>query len=266
MKPSRAILSTALFVFGISSSLLAQKDNKQPSPEIEIERLRIQAEERARAEVDQRDWETRIFQIKYVEPRNLRQALSMFRASMLEDTTLRVLSVRAPKEIMPAIEDAIRRLDVASPTKTAELTVYLLMASDQPDTGKTLPAGLQPVVNQLRGVLAYKGFQLVDTLLTRGTDGRDIRLQGTLPDIVKIDGPPGPPPGTPTRYSLLGRFGITNPDGKNPILRISGLQFVLGSVTIGTDVEIPQGQQIVVGKATMGDIAFILVMTAKFPN
>jgi hypothetical protein len=31
-------------------------------------------------------------------------------------------------------------------------------------------------------------------------------------------------------------------------------------------VDIPQGQQVVVGKATMGDRAMILVMTSKFPN
>jgi hypothetical protein len=40
----------------------------------------------------------------------------------------------------------------------------------------------------------------------------------------------------------------------------------LYAVRISGDVEIPQGQQVVVGKATMGERALILVMTAKFSN
>ncbi len=35
-------------------------------------------------------------------------------------------------------------------------------------------------------------------------------------------------------------------------------------VSIGTDVEIPSGTQVVVGKSTIGDSALFLVMTAKF--
>jgi hypothetical protein len=37
-------------------------------------------------------------------------------------------------------------------------------------------------------------------------------------------------------------------------------------LTVSTDVDVPQGQQVVVGKATMGDRAMILVMTSKFSN
>ena len=37
-------------------------------------------------------------------------------------------------------------------------------------------------------------------------------------------------------------------------------------VSIGTDVEIPSGTQVVVGKSTIGDSALFLVMTAKFLN
>ena len=256
MRLLRIVASTSLLVFGISSSLAAQQNNNQRSAEVEVERLKIQAEERARQEIEQRDWDTRIFQVKHVDPGNLRQALSMFRASMREDHALRVLSVRAPREIMPAIEDAIKRLDVPSPSKTAELTVFILMATDQPAQAG-LPASLQPVVKQLQGVLTYKAFQLVDTLITRGMHGRDFRLQGELSGL-------GLPAGNSSRYNLSGRVMVENLDGKAPILTISGMQFTLGSGNIGTDVEIPQGQQIVVGKATVGDKAFILVMTARF--
>ena len=37
-------------------------------------------------------------------------------------------------------------------------------------------------------------------------------------------------------------------------------------VSIGTDVEIPSGAQVVVGKSTIGASALFLVMTAEFLN
>ena len=134
------------------------------------------------------------------------------------------------------------------------------MASDQPDAGG-LPANLQPVVTELKKVLAYKGFQLIDTLMARGGDARDIGLQGVLPSVAPLS------PGT-TGYNLTARLNIDN-----GALRVNNLRFQLSlpnpgggatSLMINTDVEIPAGQQVVVGKATYVDKAFILVMTAKF--
>jgi hypothetical protein len=265
MRRSRIILLIALLALSLSPGLLAQNNN-QRSTDAETERVRLEAQRQYEAE--RRDWETKIFQIKYVEPSELRRALSMFRADMQESGgALRVLSVRAPKEIMPAIEDAIKRLDSmpSSPSRSADLTVYILMGSDQPDTGAPLPASLQPVVTQLKSVLAYKGYQLADTLIARGTDGRNIQLRGALPIALPALPNTPPAPANPN-YNLQGRFRIENPDGKAPVLRLNEMQFTLGSVNINTDVEIPQGQQIIVGKASMGDRAFILVMSAKFPN
>ncbi len=256
----RRFVSFTLLIAATSVTLLAQSQQQRDNTALELERMRIQAEERARAEADQRNWETRIFPVRYIDPNQLQQVLSMFRSQSNPNTQLRVISVRAPKEIMPAIEDAIKRLDIpaAMVSKNADLTVYILMASDQP-AQDNIPANLQPVVTQLRAVLTYKSYQLVETLLARGTDGRQIGLNGSLQGVRSgaVE---------PTGYHLAGSFRIENPDGKNPVLQVRNMQFSLGSVAINTDVEIPQGQQVVVGKATMGDRAFILVMTAKFSN
>lgn len=240
--------------------LCAQNAQAKPSQDAELERLKLEAQQRQ--ELEQRDWQTKIFEIKYVQPYALRQALSMFRASMNPDFNSRILAIKAPKEIMPAIEDAIKRLDVPTPRKDAELTVFILMGSDQPES-TALPAGLQPVVNELKKVLAYKGYQLIDTLMARGGDSHDISLTGAL--ASQNAGSPGT-----TGYSLSARLNVENAG-----LRINNLRFVLNvpnpvagsgatNVSINTDVEIPPGQQVVVGKATFVDKAFILVMTAKF--
>src|SRR5438128_4929174 len=119
MRMEVSLRLAAIFI----STLLAQNPQPQPSPEIQVERMRIEAADRARAEVEERDWETKIFTIRNVDPGQLFVALRMFRARMQPTPELHILSVRAPKEIMPAIEDAIKRLDVPTPSKNAELTI-----------------------------------------------------------------------------------------------------------------------------------------------
>src|SRR5437879_11731832 len=94
--------------------------------------MRIEAADRARAEVEERDWETKIFTIRNVDSGLLSIALRMFRARMQPMPDLHILSVRAPKEIMPAIEAAIKRLDVPTPSKNPELPLCLIMTTAQP--------------------------------------------------------------------------------------------------------------------------------------
>ncbi|MBI2150811.1 MAG: hypothetical protein HYU27_09450 [Acidobacteria bacterium] len=247
------MFSIALLIAGMSAGLAAQNIPFVPQNP-QVQQQQQQEEEKT--------WVTRIFPVKYADPDQLRAVLSMFRANSTANQSLRVLSIRAPKEIMPAIEDAIKMLDVPSPRKDAELTVYVLMASDQPDGA--VPANLQSVVTELRKVLAYKGFMLLDTLIARGGEGRDVTLQGVLPLL-----------GASARssYSLHAQLRSDSPDGKTGVLRVRQMRFTLflqnpgnpdTQVVINTDVEIPQGQQVVVGKATFIDKAFILVMTAKF--
>jgi len=250
----RTLLSIAVLM---SSAAFAQN----PPPNNDAERLKIELADRARQEAEQRDWETKIFQIKFVEPNELQRALSMFRSNIsVSGGSLRVLSVRAPKEIMPAIEDTIKRLDVPSANRDAELTIFILLASDQGDGAAAVPPSLQSVVNQLKTVLSYKNYQLVDTLIAHVSESGPANLRGSV-TIASM----------PVFYNFQSGFRIERPDGKPPILRLRGMRFGFqpggrDELTVSTDVDVPQGQQVVVGKATMGDRAMILVMTSKFPN
>lgn len=261
----------ALLILAISPNLYAQQQNQRAStpPEIEVERMRIQAEERHRQEMEQRDWETKIFPVKYADPGELRLVLSMFRAAIQPNAAMRVLSVRAPKEIMPAIEDAIKRFDVPSAQKSAELTIYVLVASNEPDNSRPVPQTLQPVINQLKNVFSYKGYQLADTLVARGGEDRYTKMMGVLPPFTNG--------GAGADYQFAAYFQVQNPDQKEPVLRLREMRFSAAvsvpagngnfrraDAAVATDVDIPRGQQVVVGKATVGESAIILVMTAKF--
>jgi len=221
-------------------------------------------------------FETRIFDIKFTDVSLLARVLSVFGAQINPSPELHVLSVRAPKEIMPAIADAIQRLDVPPPppppTKSVELTIYVINAADQPD-GAPLPAPLQPVINQLRTVLSYKGFQVVDTQVIRGMNGRQVQSSGHMPFVPKplsvgTDTPP------PSIYQFNTTFRVRGTD-KEPVVFLEGMKFGVQvpnfqsggwqyyNVGINSDVEIPRGQQVVVGKTTIGERALILVMSAK---
>ena len=258
MNRFKAGLAIALLLVGIATSGLAQN----PQQSNDAERLRVELAERARQEAEQRDWETRIFTIRYVDPAELRVVLSLFRGNFnFSGGSLRVLSVRAPKEIMPAIEDAIKRLDVPAPRRDAELTIFVLVASDQMDPGTIVPATLQPVINQLKGVLTYKSYQLIDTLIARSSDSRaTVTLNGTVMIGAQM-----------ASYGFNGIFRMESADAKGPILRLAQMNFRLqpsgqNEVRISADVDVPQGQQVVVGKASMGERALILVMTSKISN
>jgi hypothetical protein len=243
----------------ISGTLQAQGGTN--AADVEIQKLKIQADERARQEGDQRDWETKIFPVRNVDANQLGNALSLFRASVQPNQALRVVSIRAPKEIMPAIEDAIKRLDVPSPRLEAELTIYVVMSSDASGTGTPIPPALTPVFNQLKGVLSYPGYRLVDTLITRGSarSSQYTTLSGTLMVSDSIR----------PLYNFQAMFQVEDSDGKTPVLRLNQMKFNLNvpgglSGGLSGDVEIPKGQQVVVGKTTMGDRALILVMSARF--
>jgi len=256
-------LTLGFWLVGLCFPALAQ--NQQQG---DAERYRLELAERARQEAEQREWETRLFQIKYVDAGELSRVLSMFRGSIsYSGGNLRVLSVRAPKDIMPAIEDAIKRLDVPVPRKDAELTAYVLLASDQAEAGNPVPAAVQPVITQLKSVFAYKAYQVVDTVITRATGTQTpVSLSGTL------NLGPGTSNSNSGNYNFTTRFRFESPDGKAQILRLYDMKYSFQStnnpypVVISADVDIPQGQQVVVGKATLGDRALILVMSSRFSN
>jgi hypothetical protein len=260
----RSFLIASLLTVMTAATAVAQNPTPQQD---DAEKLRVQYAEQARREAERRDWQARIFEIKYADAAQLQRALAVFRGE-IKFAGGRLLTVSAPKEIMPAIEDAIKRLDVPSPSKNAELTAFVLMASNEPNADTAVTASLQPVISQLKSVLSYKSFQLLDTLIARGSDGHNINLRG----VLTIAGSP-----MPTNYTMTGSFAIDDRNDKAPLLQVKNMRFGLKvpienlgggfsyqDIGVDTDVDIPRGQQVVVGKATYGMKAFILVMTAKF--
>ena len=218
-------------------------------------------------EPEQQPLETRVFEVQHAGELDLRPILNMFGVRWSFDSRLKTLIVRAPGEIMPAIEQVVRRFDVAAPaTPSVELTTFILVATnDGPQ--QALPPQLDPVVEQLRGVLPYRVFNALDSAIARGVDREVISVQGVMPQV------PGAAPGNPD-YSLRAGLIVTAESGDRRMVRLDNFQFhteirlpdQVHDVSIGTSIDIYEGQHAVVGKASVGDSALILIMSARIIN
>ncbi len=224
---------------------------------------------------------TRIIEIKHADVNHIAAVMGPFGAGVSPNPQMKVITVNGPTAVVAAIEEAVKKLDVPpQPLPNIELTAYLVVASAQPPGGSPIPADLQPVVNQLKGVLQYQGFRVLDTLLMRTAQGSSAEARG----LTSNGGVEGQRPG----YHLnIGKAQIIS-DGPNRTLRLTGMSLnmripnavkgggPLGGVSqiqyhdanIKADVDIREGQKVVVGKTSFDtpDTALILILMARVVN
>jgi hypothetical protein len=215
----------------------------------------------------------KMIRLKYVEPSRVQRLLSSYSApthvgqwtlvtNIQADDSLHTLIVSGPAETVAAYEEAVRKVDVAP--ATFELTVYLISNSPSDQ----LPDALGPAAKQLHGLFAFKGYQLLDSFELMGRDGQRGIAQGSfLKDgktssysfqyaLASVTGE------TPKNVNLHNlslmvtlHTGVADKDG-NPIGPFANLL---------TDIDIRDGQKVVVGKSDVngGASPLILVVTAK---
>jgi len=203
--------------------------------------------------------ERRIIQAKYADVKDLANVLGVFGYHIEANRELRVLAVSAPPDVMTAIEDAVKRLDVpAAAPKDVDLIVYLVLASLQADGPGGIPPELQPIANELKGLFSFKGFRMLDTILLRTQPGNMASANGVIGESEK------------TPYVFVVRPSAVTEDPKGRLIRLDNLKLTLhvpGGLEAGinTEITVREGQKVVVGKSNMGgtDKALILVVTAK---
>jgi len=219
----------------------------------------------------------KVFAIKHADVDAIARTLNIFPVPVQPNRELRVIGVSAPAALMSTIEETIRRFDVPPPApKNVELTVYLLLASDQETSEGSAPSDLENVVKQLRATFAFKGFRTIDTLVVRSRDKQSAEVRG----LARLD----PEIPNPSTYSFSHKAASIVSDEKGRSIRLDGLRFnahivstkqkVEGGALVeyetynagfGTDVDVREGQKVVVGQAAIGGTnnALILVITAK---
>jgi hypothetical protein len=213
----------------------------------------------------------RVFQLHYVDARWIEQLLFPYGAMVQRQDNLNSIAVRAPSAVIDKVEALIKQMDVpANATKTVSVTCYLILASPTPNASEAMPPALKPVVDQLRNLLAYKSYGVIDTIFGATTEGRQLQLSGAA--AKTSDTAPWI-----SNYVLYATPGVSG-EGGNVTIRLENVKFSaelqtanLGltpggqnvHVGIDTSLDVKPGQQVVVGKSTVRDHALILVVSAK---
>jgi hypothetical protein len=217
----------------------------------------------------------KIIPVRYANVNHLRELVAIPNVSVKADDQMRVLVVSGRPDAVAAIEEMVKKLDVpptAEPTGPSfELTGYLVTGTNQ-SRSDDVPADLNGVVKQLHSLFAYKGYRVMETLIMRASP--------TRPGYSSQSSTSGVLPGTNSEY-FLAYNAATVPAGPTRSIRLSGMylsirtptserdkegKIVTREASIRTDVDLPEGQKVVVGKSNYSgaDDALILVLSVKF--
>jgi hypothetical protein len=225
-------------------------------------------------------------EVKYADVNRLANLLQpMFNASTMivrADTSLHVIAVSGPADMVAALRAAIEKLDVAVPPEPdVELAVYLISGMAQGQGADEVPQELASTVKQLHGMFAYKSYKLSDTLVVRGRaiprgerpfNNRDTETEGVLPSTtvnlryhltfnsLNVSS------GTPRTVHINGlRFNLQGPRVTSTTKENVTTELTQTPANILTDLDVREGQKTVVGKSSVnsaGD-ALILVIVPK---
>lgn len=217
------------------------------------------------------DLVTEIFKIEYGDVRNIADVISLFGGRVQPEPELGVIGWTGPKSQLPAVEAAIRSLDVAPvPEPNVELTVWFLMAINDGSGTVSVPASLDGVAVQLQDVFGYDSVRLIETTALRVRNGSRGELNGILPQRLDDD--------REARYEFGFRRLWVNEDESGRSIRLDGLstgvkaphmvmengQRTTRYMTTGvsTDIDLRENQKAVIGKTSLeggAETVFIVV-------
>lgn len=225
-----------------------------------------------------RDFKAKVFELKYRDPQELYGIIKVLSsgfkgAEVTYSSAYKTIAVRDFPENLATIEEAIKRLDVPSARSepSVELTIYVLLTN----TGKpseALPTDLKDVMTQLQKTLLFKDYQLLTTAVqrakARGRSGgwalngkgnagwKELNQDGGTFSSGLVD----------YDYRAQSVEAITTTSGATTIL-LTDFVFTFGRANVQSNVELRDGEKLVVGTAGIGDNhgnkAMILVLTAK---
>lgn len=173
--------------------------------------------------------------------------------------TLGIITLSGSEDLVSGVEATLKALDVPSsaptspttaPTHSVVISVHFLGIDSDHD--RPIPPGLEDVVIELRRHFPYASYQLLETFSVRDTTGSKSEISGMLPTSGEHV----------SRYSFdVHVRGLQNEQGRRLIrlddlwvrLRIpvptSNGQFNYEDVGINTNVMVPEGKFVVIGKA-----------------
>lgn len=267
VKIMKNVLAALILVFVIVSASFAQQADSRATQQAEGDF------------VNEKGFKSRVFEVKYRDPdtiaRVVRQLGSGFKgASISANSEFKTLTVRDFPENLATIEEAIKRLDTpATPRPNIELHMHVLVASNMSGnvggTTAQVPAELRDVLTQLRETLSYRNYELVTSVVQRLTETpRGLHGKGT----AEISQPAATAGMTLPYEYFINSVTLASASTGAPTIQIGEFTFSTG-LTAATKVDnrtqlqtalnLRDGEKVVVGTATLGDRALIIVLTAK---
>jgi hypothetical protein len=246
-------MKNLLLVLALMALPLAAQDQKKEEPKVpQVQKL---------------------FVLKYADPNQINNLIRVFTNNTNPNPEMHAIAVSATPEAMAAIEDAIMRLDVpATAPQNVELTAYLLIGSTAAGAPPNdLPKELENVLTQLKSAFAYKSYKLGDVLILRGRTGQSLSTTGSGWSVPIGNSPQAVTTQFTVRSLSIGPDGAIHVDRLQLGNRVPTANGTGGNVQIGyrsldlnTDLDIKEGQKVVVGKVGMNqDEALFLILMAR---
>lgn len=195
----------------------------------------------------------KVIPVKYANLNQVTELVKVFGANCVQIGDS--IAVNGHSDAVDAIEAALKKIDVPPPAEPdVELTAYLIGASSDTTAAETqFPPSLEPVVKQLRGVFTYRDYRVMESFVMRvrsGTGGTD---NGAIKEVGAY------------RLQFRSLSSTEKPNGHS--IHINALRLELetnhSSSSIQTDIDIGEGQKVVVGKTSLPNSAVILVLSAR---
>lgn len=231
-----------------------------------------------------RAMKSKLFVVQFRDALQLQRALSALGSGangatmrFTNEGGLNTIGVRDFPENLALIEEALKRLDLPTATQKAtdvELTLHVLFASKGPVPDGELPQGLQEVVKQLKGTLAYRSYALAASFVQRvqildnarsHTSGLGHVLPGALGAGEAKDA---------SRMKVEWRadgLRLTSPTEGPATLDVEDFRLDLEEATVtrtgtlakfNTPISVREGERVVVGTSVVRNHGVVVVLTA----
>ena len=245
-----------------------------------------QEKKQEKENVETTGFKGKIFELKHREPSEIYQTISPlgsgFKGAVITiNDELNMLTVRDFPENIAVIEEAIKRLDVSRTSRAesnVELSLQVLLANTSEIPNQLpgeLPNDLKDVAKQLQNTFTFKNYILATTIVQRAkTNGRfrgGNALYGTGDSTwtVSYKRDDGSSRDIQEKANYEYRItaitvapGVTGPS----TIQLQNFFFRFGQTRVQTDLDVRDGEKLVVGTASYETKAMILVLTAKIPK
>ena len=220
---------------------------------------------------------TKVVRVRYGNARALAQlAGTGLQANINADDALRAIVVAGAPAAVDAVEQTIHELDVPASVpifKDVEVTVSVLGASAKPGPSQQseVPDNLAPVIKQISAIFPYKNYHLLSSMLLRSREGGKSESQGLIQGVSSTDAAYLSP------YRVAYDEANVSSAESKPTLHLrnfsftsharvqSGAQTWNSEISLQTDVDLHEGEKVVVGKANTGDsdAALFVIVSAR---